>query len=104
MRTEHHGPMRNPEIVLREDDDEWGVLLDPDTGSTFGLSPVGLFIWTRLDGQHTVADILRELQENVGDLPDEAPSEVSAFVDQLAQRGLVQFVSTLPGRVASYED
>ena len=66
LRTGQHRPIRNPVVVLREDSDEWAVLLDPDTGSTFGLSPVGLFIWKRLDGQHAPADILSELQKCEG--------------------------------------
>ena len=86
--TGQHRPMRNPVVVLREDSDEWAVLLDPDTGSTFGLSPVALFIWKRLDGQHAPADILSELQENVKDLPDEAAAHVRDFIEELARKGL----------------
>lgn len=86
-------PIANPLVVLREEFDEWAVLLDPDTGSTFGLSPVGLFIWKCLDGRHSMDEIVEELKTRVEDLPEEVSSDVIDFVEQLVQRGLAGFDS-----------
>ena len=52
-------PVANSLVVLREEFDDWAVLFDPDTGNACGLNPVGVFIWKRLDGRHTVPDILK---------------------------------------------
>jgi hypothetical protein len=35
-----------------------GSFFDPDTGNTYGLDPIGVFLWKRLDGKHFVEDIL----------------------------------------------
>jgi len=34
----------NPGVVLREEFDDWAVLFDPDTGESFAVDPVGVFI------------------------------------------------------------
>ena len=84
-------PIANPLIVLREEFDDWAILFDPDTGDAFGLNPIGVRIWKRLDGNHSVEDILQDLQEGYEDVPDEAESDLQQFIEDLVQRGLVGF-------------
>ena len=50
-------PVANPLLVLREEFDDLAVLFDPDTGNGFGLNPVSVFVFNRLDGKHTLKDI-----------------------------------------------
>jgi SynChlorMet cassette protein ScmD len=64
-------PIANPEVVLREEFDDWAVLFDPDSGEAFGLNPVGVFIWKRLDGKRTPAEIIGELRQQCDNVPDE---------------------------------
>jgi len=89
MQTEK--PRANPMIVLREEFDDWAVLFDPDSGDAFGLNPIGVHIWKRLDGNHAVKDILRDLQEGYEDVPDEAAGDLQEFLEDLVQRGLVGY-------------
>ena len=89
MQTEK--PIANPLIVLREEFDDWAILFDPDTGDAFGLNPIGVRIWKRLDGNHSVEDILQDLQESCEDVPEEAEGDLQEFVDDLVQRGLVGY-------------
>jgi SynChlorMet cassette protein ScmD len=84
-------PIANPMLVLREEFDDWAVLFDPDTGDGFGLNPVSVFIWKRLDGRHTIEDILKELRENCEGVPENAEEEVNDFLDELIKRGYVGF-------------
>jgi SynChlorMet cassette protein ScmD len=84
-------PIANPMIVLREEFDDWAILFDPDTGDAFGLNPIGVNIWKRLDGNHAVKDILKDLEESCEDLPDEAEGELQEFIEDLVQRGLVGY-------------
>jgi SynChlorMet cassette protein ScmD len=84
-------PIANPMIVLREEFDDWAILFDPDTGDAFGLNPIGVHIWKRLDGNHAVKDILKDLEESCEDLPDEAEGELQEFIEDLVQRGLVGY-------------
>ena len=82
-------PIANPEVVLREEFDDWAVLFDPDSGEAFGLNPVGVFIWKRLDGQRSAAEIIGELRQQCDDVPDEVDEHVNALIADLASEGLV---------------
>jgi SynChlorMet cassette protein ScmD len=89
--SQANNPIANPMIVLREEFDDWAILFDPDTGDAFGLNPIGVHIWKRLDGNHAVKDILKDLEESCEDLPDEAEGELQEFIEDLVQRGLVGY-------------
>jgi SynChlorMet cassette protein ScmD len=89
--TKTDTPIANPMLVLREEFDDWAVLFDPDTGDGFGLNPISVFIWKRLDGKHTIQDIMKDLQEDCEDVPDNAEKEVNDFLDELIKRGYVGF-------------
>ena len=86
-----NNPIANPLIVLREEFDDWAILFDPDSGDAFGLNPIGVNIWKRLDGNHSVEDILKDLQEGYEDLPDEAEGDLQEFIEDLVQRGLAGY-------------
>ena len=77
----------NPLLVLREEFDDWAVLFDPDTGDAFGLNPVSVFVWKRLDGKHTTQDILKELREESEDVPENAGQEIEDFIEELVEKG-----------------
>ena len=87
MQTEEIRPIANQTIVLREEFDDWAVLFDPDTSKAYGLSPVSVFIWKRLDGKNTIADIVRELGKECKDVPDDAIAHVNNFVEELVEKG-----------------
>ncbi len=80
-------PMADPLVVLREEFDDWAVLFHPDTGAAVGLNPVGVAIWQRLDGQHTLNQIVAKVSEQFDQVPGGATEEVSAFVADLVARG-----------------
>jgi SynChlorMet cassette protein ScmD len=86
--TDISKPIANPTMVFREEFDDWAVLFDPDSGEAYGLDPVGAFIWKRLDGNHTLTEIIEELRaECEGGLPEEAPGEITTFIEKLQKRG-----------------
>jgi SynChlorMet cassette protein ScmD len=89
-------PMANPMIVLREEFDDWAILFDPDTGDTFGLNPVSVFIWKKLDGKHTVPEIVAELKSACEDVPEDADFHVQSFIDDLLARGFAGQETTPP--------
>jgi SynChlorMet cassette protein ScmD len=86
-------PVANPLVVLREEFDDWAVLFDPDTGNAFGLNPVGVFIWKRLDGNHTVNNILEELRRDCEEIPKEAEAHLKDFIQSLVEQGLTGYES-----------
>ena len=77
----------NPDVVLREEFDDWAILFDPNTGKAYGINPVSVLIWKNLDGKHTVDDLLAELREQCNNIPDQARDELEAFLDQLVEKG-----------------
>jgi SynChlorMet cassette protein ScmD len=84
-------PLANPLVVLREEFDDWAILFDPDTGHVFGINPMGVFVWERLDGRHTIQDILSEIQDSCHDIPGEAGEHVQEFIDTLLKNGLAGY-------------
>lgn len=84
-------PVANPLVVLREEFDDWAVLFDPDTGNAFGLNPVGVFIWKRLDGRHTIEDIQKELRQNCESVPKNTNIHLKDFIQSLVEQGLAGY-------------
>lgn len=79
----------NPSVVLREEFDNWAVLFDPETGAGFGLNPVGVFVWRRLDGRHTLDEIFAEMRMQFADVPEEGRAHLDELVKTLVDKGLV---------------
>ncbi len=84
-------PISNPMIVLREEFDDWAILFDPDSGDAFGLDPVGVFIWKKLDGRHTLEDIKKEVCVACRNVPSEAGDHIKEFVEDLTKNGLAGY-------------
>ena len=84
-------PVANPLVVLREEFDDWAILFDPDTGHAFGLNPISVFVWQRLDGKHTIQAILSEMKDTYRDVPLEAENHLREFVDNLLENGLAGY-------------
>ena len=88
---DHNKPAANPFIVLREEFEDSAILYNPDSGSTFGLNPLGVFIWKRLDGHHSEEDILKELQDHCNNIPETANAHLKGFVRSLLIQGLAEY-------------
>ncbi|MGR0482547.1 MAG: SynChlorMet cassette protein ScmD [Candidatus Electronema sp. V4] len=84
-------PVANPMVILREEFDDWALLFDPDTGKAFGLNPVSVFIWKRLDGNHLLSEILKDLRGSCDDIPANAGDYIQSFVNELIQEGLAGY-------------
>ncbi len=84
-------PIANPLIVLREEFDDWAILFDPDTGESFGLDPVGVFIFKRLDGKHTLRNITKDLRAECNNVPEDAEEHAHDFIEDLLNRGLAGY-------------
>jgi len=84
-------PIANPLVVLREEFDDWAILFDPDTGHAFGLNPISVFVWQRLDGKHTIQEILSEMKDTYRDVPLEAENHLREFIDNLLEHGLAGY-------------
>ncbi len=93
-------PRRSNGYVSRDIDDEL-IVVPVRAGvanleAIFTMNGVGSAIWRRIDGQASVADLARALSAEFDVSEAEAVADVSAFVDQLAARGLVEDAEVRP--------
>lgn len=91
MLNTKSSPIASPNVVLREEFDDWAILFDPESGDAFGLNPVSVLIWKAMDGKNTVSDITHKIKENCTDVPDEVNEHVNEFVKSLVDKGFVGF-------------
>ncbi|MCC7130734.1 MAG: hypothetical protein B6D39_08930 [Anaerolineae bacterium UTCFX2] len=82
--------LRNPDVVLREEDEDGGLLFNPDTNQVKVVNPTGLFIWQRCDGQHDFDQIAAAMLETYEDAPvDEVRQDLQEYLDGMHQTGFI---------------
>ena len=85
-------PLQNTNIVFREENDKWAVLFDPDSGETYGLDPLGIFVWKSLNGKLSIEEITTNLRDNFLNILDlskqNVEEDVETFVNELVDEGL----------------
>ncbi len=85
--------LRNPDVVLREEDPDGGLLFNPDTNRIRVINHTGLFIWNLCDGMHTVEEIIDGIRGAFDGVPgDQVANQVNNFVDEMVTSG---FIGTL---------
>ncbi len=80
----------NPDVVYRPEGLDGAILFNPDTGQVEALNLTGAFIWERLDGTRTTAEVCAELCGAFDECPDRPSLEREAeeFIELLVARGL----------------
>jgi SynChlorMet cassette protein ScmD len=94
-----NNPIANSLLVPREEFADWAVLFDPDTGESFGFNPVCVFIFKRLDGKHTLDNIMNELRAECKNAPADAEKHVRDF-----RIGVKSLISVLCGKPTPKKD
>jgi SynChlorMet cassette protein ScmD len=84
-------PIASPVVVFRKEFDDWAVLFNPDTADAVGINPVGVVVWKLMDGQHDLQKIVAEVEDYFADVSDAVTQHVTAFVNDLAERGFVVY-------------
>jgi hypothetical protein len=87
--------IQNPDVVLREEDPDGGLLFNPDTNQVKVVNTTGLFIWKLCDGKHSLAAIAAALQEAFDDAPlDAVHQDVEEFINGMVATGFIGQVET----------
>lgn len=89
MWTDEQRFSPGPEVVSRIVDGE-AVLLDLATASYFGLNEVGSRVWQHLTAGKTFAEIRDALIAEFDAPAEIVARDVSALLDELTAKGLVQ--------------
>ena len=79
------------DVVFRELDGE-AVLLNLQSGTYFGLDPVGTRIWQILDQHHVLRQALEALESEFDAARAQLETDLIDFVGQLRAKGLVTIV------------
>ena len=77
--------------VVSADLDGEAVLLNIETGVYFGLDQLGTEIWKGIEDGEGEDDIFARLLKEYDVEPGQLRSDLSDFLRQLAQRGLIDF-------------
>lgn len=85
-------PRHHPQTASRVFSGE-AVIITPVENMVRMLNPVGSRIWALADGTRTVEEIAQALTGEFEVALDEARAHTSAFVDELAAKGLLTFTS-----------
>lgn len=81
----------NPNIVVREEYDEWGLLYNPDTSETYGINPSGITIYKLLQGNSSMEDVVKALREQYIKVPDDLTNTVNEFIEFLVEKNLASY-------------
>ena len=94
MSTLESTPRPSDDVVAREIDGE--LLIVPLTAGIgdmedqlYTLNETGRAIWDRLDGQHTLGQVVSELSAEFDDPEDVLSADVLGLVDELLQRKIL---------------
>jgi len=82
--------MTNPDVVLREEDEDGALIYNPDTDRIKVINPTGLFIWQQCDGSKDLAGLIFAVQESYDEVPeDEVSEQVEKFIDDMVNTGFI---------------
>jgi hypothetical protein len=90
--------IRNPDVVLREEDEEGGLLFNPDTGQIRVINPTGLFIWQQCDGTRDLDEIATAMQEAFDEEAppaDQLAEDLQTFVKEMVETGFIGVPETM---------
>lgn len=80
----------NPDVVLREEDEDGGLLFNPDTNQVKVINTSGLFIWKQCDGTKNLKEIAAAVQNAFEDAPaDQITEDVNEFIEGMAASGFI---------------
>ncbi|MFH1479151.1 MAG: PqqD family peptide modification chaperone [Candidatus Omnitrophota bacterium] len=87
---------RNQKIIFNEEDDI-GLLFNPDSGRVNTLNETGKFIWSRLDGKTTKERIVDEVSEEF-DIEDKeiVKNDLDKFINELGMSNFIEDYIYIP--------
>lgn len=66
------------------------ILLDLSSGYYFRLNDVGTYIWSLLDGKHTLAEIIEEVVRRFDVSQRQAKKDLDSFIQYLLAENLIE--------------
>jgi len=96
--------LQNPDVVIREVDEDGALLFNPDTNRVRVVNRTGLFIWNLCEKPSDVPTLVAGLKATFDEVPEaDAPAQVEAYVTDLIQGGFLGHPGGQPGDPAATE-
>jgi hypothetical protein len=90
--------IRNPDVVLHEEDPDGALVYCPDTDQIRVLNQTGFFVWQLCDGNHDLNTIVSNVLESFDAVPeDKVFQQVQGFIDEMAAAGFIGTVEKETG-------
>jgi hypothetical protein len=84
-------PVRNPDIVVREEEKE-ALLFNPADGNMMCINETGILVWRLSDGSHTVGDIIGKIMDSYEVLKEDAEKDCLTYLKELEDSGFLGYV------------
>ncbi len=82
--------IRNPDVVLREEDPDGALLFNPDTNQIRVINTTGFFIWKHCDGKKDMPAIVSALKKTFDGVPEaEVETQVNDFLNDMKKNGFI---------------
>lgn len=88
MHDTKQRPARSEKVAHRVVDGA-AYLVDAETTKLYALNPVATDVWDLCDGQHSVADIARCIEDRYDVGADRATADVKKFITDFVDLGLL---------------
>lgn len=82
-------PRRSPEASFRPFGKDGGLVVMPMRREIQVLNPVGILVFSLLDGTRSEAEIVAQVLEEFDVSPEEAAEDVAGFLEQLRAAGML---------------
>jgi hypothetical protein len=87
--------LQNPDVNLREEDEDGALLYNPDADRVQLLNTTGLYIWKFCAQGHTTGEIISALKADFDDVPEDAlAADVEEFVNEMIDTGFLGTLQT----------
>lgn len=82
--------MKNPDVVVREEDEDGALIFNPDTDQIRVLNPTGFFIWNLCDGSNDLNGMILAVKNTFRDVPDDQVSgQVEEYIEDMLNSGFI---------------
>ena len=82
--------IKNPDVVLHEEDPDGALVFNPDTDQIRVLNQTGFFIWQSCDGSIGMEGIVSCVRESFDEVPDDNVSgQVEDYVNEMVNAGFI---------------
>ncbi len=85
--------IQNPDVNIREEDEDGALLFNPDTDQVQLTSKTGFYIWKLCAKECTVNDIVNAFKNDYDEVPgQEVISDVEEFINKMVESGFIGII------------